>query len=85
MDHAYVNTIGLLLILIDYFLAWPEVVHVNNRNTSTVKQILRVVFLRNGVPRVLITDNAPEFCDKNLSSWLKRIRCRPYKITTFQI
>lgn len=79
MDHAYVPGIGLLLILVDAFSGWPEVVRVANRSASTVKHVLRVIFSRNGVPKCLVSDNAREFHDELLCSWLLQIGCKPMK------
>ena len=79
MDHAHVNGIGLLLILVDSFSGWPEVVKVKDKKSVTIQQVLRVIFSRNGVPKTLVSDNAPEFCDDNLCSWLRKIGCKPYK------
>ena len=56
-----------LLKLVDSFLGWPEVVRVPDKKSPTIKQILRVVFSRNGIPKTLLSDNAPEFSDEDLS------------------
>ena len=53
IDHAYVNGIGLLLILVDSFSGWPEIVQVRDRKAATIIQILRTIFSRNGVPKTL--------------------------------
>ena len=37
------------------------------------------VFSRNGVPHVLVGDNAAKFGDAGLMSWLQRIGCRSLK------
>ena len=79
MDHAHVNGIGLFLILVDSFSGWPEVIKVKDRKPVTIQQLLREIFLRNGVPKTLVSDNAPEFCEKDLCSWLRKIGCKPYK------
>ena len=79
MDHAHVNGIGLFLILVDSFSGWPEVIKVKDRKPITIQQVLRVIFSRNGVPKTLVSDNAPEFCEKDLCSWLTKIGCKPYK------
>ena len=50
-----------------------------DRKATTVRQILRTIFARNGVPKTIVTDNAPEFCDERLMSWLRKIGCMPYK------
>ena len=63
MDHTYISGIERLLILVDSFSRWPEVVHVRDRKAETIKQILRVIFSRNGVSKILVSDNAPKFCE----------------------
>ena len=79
MDHGHVPGVGLLLILVDAFSGWPEAVPVADRRAETVKRVLRSIFSRNGVPRVLVSDNAAEFADQDLCGWLLRIGCRPVK------
>ncbi len=48
MDHAYITGVGLLLILVDSFSGWPEVIRVPDKKMSTIKQILKIIFSRNG-------------------------------------
>ena len=78
-DHAYVNGIGLLLIFEDSFSGWPKLFSVRDRKTKTIKQILEVIFSKNGVLKTLVSDNASEFCDVGLCTWLRKIGCIPYK------
>ena len=68
MDHAYITGVGLLLILVDSFSGWS----VPDQKSSTIKQILRVIFSINDIPKILVSDNAPEFCDEDLNLWLKK-------------
>ena len=58
MDHAYISEIGLLLILVASFSRWTEVVYVHDRKTDD-----------NGVPKTLVSDNAPEFYDVGLNNF----------------
>ena len=44
MDHAYVKDVGLMLILVDSFTAWPEDIVVKDRSAETVKTVLRTIF-----------------------------------------
>ena len=85
MDHAYINGVGLLLILVDSFSDWPEVIRMPEKKSSTIKQILRVVFSRNGIPKILVSDNAPECCDEDVDLWLEKIRCIPYKTSPYYL
>ena len=70
---------GLLSILVDYFSGWPEIIREPDKKSSTIKQILKVIFSRNGIPKTLVSDNAPESCDKNLNLWLEKIGRKSYK------
>ena len=79
MDHAYITGMRLLLILVDSFSGWPKVIHVPDKKGSMIKQILRVIFYRNGIPKTPVSNKAPEFCDEDLSLWLEKIGCKPYK------
>ena len=54
-----------------------------DRKATTVRQILRMIFARNGVPKTIVTDNAPEFCDESLVLWLRKIECMPYKTSPY--
>ena len=78
-------TIHISEILVYFFIlaysfsGWPEVIKVKDRKPATVRQILRTIFTRNGVPKTIVTDNAPEFFDENLVLWLRKIGCMPYK------
>ena len=66
MDHAYITEVGLLLKLVDTFSDWPKVIYVPDKKSSIIKQILRVIFSRNGIPKTLVSNNAPEPCDEDL-------------------
>ena len=83
MDHAYIAKVGLLLILVDSFSGCPEVIRLPDKKGSAIKQILRVIFSRNGIPKTLISDNAPEFYNEDLSLWLEKIGCKSYKTSPF--
>ena len=80
---GHIRDIGLFLILVDSFSGWPEVIKIRDRKATTVRQILRTIFARNGVPKTIVTDNTPEFCDESLVSWLRKIGCVPYQTTSY--
>ena len=54
-----------------------------DKKASTVRQILRTIFARNGVPKTIFTDDTPEFYDESLVSWLRKIGCMPYKTSPY--
>ena len=72
MDNVYITGVELLLILVDSFSSWPEIIYVPENNISTIKHILRVIFSRNRIPKTLVSDNAPGFCDKDLNLLLQK-------------
>lgn len=69
---------GLLLILIDSSSGWLEVIQVSNKS-SIVKQALWGILSRNGIPKTLVFDNAPEFYDVGICQWSNKIGCKVYK------
>ena len=75
IDHAHVAGVGLLLIVVDAFSGWPEAMLVKDKSARTTVRVLRSIFSRLGVPKTLVSDNAPEFCDGAMRSWLQRIGC----------
>eukprot|EP00731_Ephydatia_muelleri_P020664 Em0013g391a len=52
-----------ILTISDYFTKWVEVVPTVNKMASTVASSLFKVFMRIGLPRVLLSDNGSEFCN----------------------
>ena len=83
MNHVYITGGGLPLILVESFLGWPEVIRVPDKKNSTVKQILKVIFSRNDISKSLVSDYTPEFHNEDLSLWLEKIGCKPYKTTPY--
>ena len=72
MGHAFITEVRLLLILVNTFSGWPKVIRLPDKKSSTIKQILRAIFSRNGIPKILECKNSPEFHDEDLSLWLKK-------------
>ena len=51
-----------LVVLVDTFTKWPEVIPVRDASVRTVAHALLFnVFVRFGMPQILVTDNAPIF------------------------
>lgn len=48
-------------VLVDSFSGWSEIVIVSYKNTSTIKQILSVIFSLDGIPDVFVPNNTPCF------------------------
>ena len=73
MDHAHITGVGLLLIRVDFFSGWPEIIREPDKKSSTIKQILRVIFSRHSILKTLVFDKAQEFCDEDLNLWLEKL------------
>ena len=50
-----------LLVIVDSFSKWPEVVITSTMTTSATLRILTESFARNGNPKTLVSDNGPQF------------------------
>lgn len=50
-----------LIVLVDHFPKWPEVEVVQNTDAKTIVSFLRRLFLREGLPKCIVTDNGPQF------------------------
>ena len=64
------------MVLVDSSSGWLECIPCQNRHTETVIKQLRDIFARFGVPRTLVTDNAPEFTNPEFRAWLQNIGCK---------
>ena len=69
----------------DSLSGWTEFIRVCDEKTETIKQILRVIFSRNGVPKIFVSNNAPEFCEVGLCTELRKIECTPYKTPPYHL
>ena len=85
MDHAYIQGIGLIFILMDAFTGWPEAVQVKDHSAEMVMAVLRVIFSCLNVPYTLVSDNASEFCDGELVKWLEKVDCHAMKMLPMRL
>jgi hypothetical protein len=76
IDWAQHRSLGNVLVIADAFSGWLEAFVCSSRTTATVIDCLRALFARFGVPRLLVSDNAPEFSCSELNLWLQAIGCR---------
>ena len=63
------------LVLIDSFSKWPEVFLTESASSDFTIKALRKTFSREGIPKVLVSDNGTHFNAQNVKSWLKSINC----------
>ena len=64
---------GMLLIVVDSYSKWPEVVIQNSTISEATVNARRTIFSREEVPHTLVSDNGPQFKSlefKDFLSWL---------------
>ena len=82
MDQVYITGVGHLLILVDSFSGWPEVIWVPDKKSSTIKQIQRVIFPERAYRKPWYLTMHQNLV-MNLILWLEKIGCKPYKTPPF--
>ena len=68
-DWCYIPEVGNILVVVDSASGWIECSHPQSRTTSNVIDTLTSIFSRFGVPKYLVTDNAPEFTSRELNDF----------------
>eukprot|EP00731_Ephydatia_muelleri_P011145 Em0006g39a len=53
-----------ILTISDYFTKWVEAIPTPDKTATTVANCLFKIFMRMGLPRVILSDNGSEFCNK---------------------
>lgn len=58
--------------LVDFYSKWPEVAFVTHIDTATIIQFRTAIFLREGNPRELVSDNGTQFTSAEFKKFLKQ-------------
>lgn len=61
-----------ILVVIDNFSKWPEIEITNKCDSKEVVRFLEKLFLREGIPRNILSDNGPQFSSDNFLQFLNR-------------
>lgn len=59
-------------VMIDRYSKWPEVEVTETTDTETVLAFITSVFLREGIPKVVTSDNGPQFTSERWAMFMKR-------------
>ena len=59
------------LLVVDYFSNYPEVCLLNDTHSSSVIMKLKSIFSRFGIPKVVISDNGPQFSSHQFMRFAK--------------
>ena len=60
------------LIVIDYFSRYPEVVKLTSTTSKSVIAALKSMFLRHGIPALLVSDNGPQFISREMQEFAEQ-------------
>ena len=77
----------MFLIVVDAHTKWLEVIPMSTTTTQTTVEKLRSIFATHGLPRILTTDNSPQFTSAEFQAFMKangirHIRSSPYHPAT---
>ncbi|KAJ1216080.1 hypothetical protein NDU88_003686, partial [Pleurodeles waltl] len=72
-----------LVVLVDYHSKWFVVKSLERITTSNVIEFLKKVFLEEGVPRVLITDNGVQLVSASMKEFLTGLGIKHEKVALF--
>ena len=62
-----------ILVMVDYVSKWVEAIPTINNDAKVVKKMLKkIIFLRFGTPRALISDGGSHFCNHVIEALLKK-------------
>ena len=60
-------------MIVDAGSSWIEVFLAGNRASQTVKLHLSHIFAGFGIPKILVSDNGPEFVSSDLKQWCESL------------
>ncbi|KAI0238488.1 hypothetical protein LSAT2_010787, partial [Lamellibrachia satsuma] len=70
IDYAGPVEGKMLLIVVDSYSKWPEVVIQNSTTSEATVNALRTIFSRGGIPHTLVSDNGPQFKSQEFKDFL---------------
>jgi transposase InsO family protein len=60
------------LLVVDYYTNYPEISLLPDTTSSTVIKHAKSIFARHGIPRVVISDNGPQYSSKEFQEFAKK-------------
>ena len=59
------------LLVVDYYSRYPEITKLSSTTSESVIKALRSIFSRLGIPKVLISDNGPQYASEVMNDFAK--------------
>ncbi len=63
-----VGSYKYLLVMVDYFTKWPEVIGLNSISSTSGINAFKTVFYRYGLPREIVSDNGRQFVSSEITN-----------------
>lgn len=75
-DRVHIDFLGpfhgkTFLLLIDAYSRWPEVIKMKHTDSESTIEVLREIFARFGIPKVLISDNGRQLVSEEFEKFCK--------------
>jgi hypothetical protein len=75
-ERIHVDFVGpflgrMFLVIVDAHSKWPEIVEMKSTTAERTVQVIRSIFARNGLPKILVSDNGVQFCSDIFTKFLK--------------
>ncbi|XP_037528497.1 uncharacterized protein K02A2.6-like [Rhipicephalus sanguineus] len=70
MDLCHCNG-QTFLVVVDYYSRYPEVVTLRRTTAGVIREILKSLFARHGIPRIVRSDNGPPFSSHEMAAFAR--------------
>ena len=80
-DRIHIDFLGpiegyMILVLVDSHTGWIDAYHSRNTTAAETIRMVRKSFSRFGVPKLIVSDNGPQFASEEFNAWLNSIGVR---------
>ena len=72
-----------LLVIVDYYSRWQEVVIIKSTTADVIIDKLQTVFSTHGLPVTIVTDNGPQFKSQDFKNFVKEYGINHRKVTPY--
>ena len=72
-----------VVVMIDYGSKWPELKLVREVNTKVIIEFMREIFLREGFPEEIVSDNGAQFVSHEFQDFIQGCGCKHFKSSLY--